>query len=550
MAVVAGVPLGFFSLQLTPLKLAPRLAPCGGLAVAQPRAGPSWPLLPAFPQCFLSQTSLPLSLSLAWPRVTGSLWRNLGPARHGLCCRRSPCFFVSKFTPLELAPRLAPCDGLAVAQPRCCRSVRAVVAGIAPVSSLSNLTPLQLAPSLAPCGGLAVAQSPAGPSWPLLAAFPQFFLPQSSLPLSLLPAWPGLAGSLWRNLGPVRHGRSCRRSPSFISLKLHSPSACPLAWPRVAGWLWRNLGPARHCRCCWRSLSLFSLQLHSPRACSLLGPVWRARCCGIPGRDAMAVVAGVPPVLSLSNFTPLQLAPRLAPCGGLAVAQPRAGPSWPLFLAFPQSFLTPTSLTARVFPAWPRVAGSLLRNPGPGCHGRCCRRSLSFISSKLHSPRACHPLGPVWRARCGAAPGRPVMAVVAGVPPVLSLSNISPFELAPRLAPCGGLALAQPRCCRSVMAVVAGVPPVLSFSNFTPLELVPCLAPCGGLGVAQSRAGPSWPLLPAFPQVFFSPSPLPLSLSLAWPRVAGSLWRNLGPARHGRCCRRSPSFISLQHLSL
>ena len=177
----------------------------------------------------------------------------------------------------------------------------------------------------------------------------------------------------------------------------------------------------------------------------------------------------------------------------------------------------------------------------------------------------------MWRARGGATSGRPVMAVVAGVAPVFSLSNFTPRELAPRLAPCSGLGVAQPRCCRSVMAVVAGVPPVLSLSNFTPLELAPparCgatsgrhvmtvvagvppvfslsnltplklaprLAPCGGLAVAQPRAGTSWPELPALPQFFLSPTSLPFSLPPAWPHVAGSTWRNLGPARHGRCC--------------
>ena len=91
------------------------------------------------------------------------------------------------------------------------------------------------------------------------------------------------------------------------------------------------------------------------------------------------------------------------------------------------------------------------------------------------------------------------------------------------------------------MAVVAGVPPVLCLSNFTPLQLAPRLAPCGGLAVAQPRHGPSWSLLPAFPQFFLSPISLPASLPPAWPRVACSLWRNLGPARHGRCCRLATS---------
>ena len=199
----------------------------------------------------------------------------------------------------------------------------------------------------------------------------------------------------------------------------------PPAWPRVAGSLWRNLGPARHGRCSRRSPSFISLQLHSPSACPPLGPVWRARCGAFSGRHVMAVVAGVPPVFSLSNFTPFELAPPLGPVwrarfGATSVLPVRHGRCC---RRSPKFCLSPTSLPARLPLAWPRVAGSLWRNLGPACHGRCCRRSPSLFS-------------------------------------------------------------------------------------------------------------------------------LPLSLPPAWPRVAGSLWRNPGPARHGRCCRRSPSFISLKHLSL
>ena len=627
MAVVAGFPPVFSLSNFTALHLAPRLAPCGGLAVSQPRARPSRPLLPAFPQFFLSQTSLPFtSLRPAWPRVAGSLCRNLGPARHGRCCRLSPSFSLSNFTARELAPRLAPCGGLAVSQPRArpswpllpafpqffplklhCPSrcpalgpvwrarcvatsgppvmavvagfppvfplsnftalrpcpppgpvwrarcvatsgppVMAVVAGFPPVFSLSNFTARELAPRLAPCGGLAVSQPRARPSRPLLPAFPQFFPSQTSLPFTLPPAWPRVAGSLCRNLGPARHGRCCRLSPSFFSLKLHCPSTLPPAWPRVAGSLCRNLGPARHGRCCRLSPSFslsnftarelapgawprvagslcrnlgparhgrccrlsprfFPLKLHSPSRCPALGPVWRARCVATSGPPVMAVVAGFPPVFPLSNFTALHLAPRLAPCGGLAVSQPRARPSRPLLPAFPQFFPSQTSLPASLPPAWPRVAGSLCRNLGPARHGRCCRLSPSFSSLKLHCPSPCPPPGPVWRARCVATSGPPVMAVVAGFPPVFSLSNFTARELAPRQAPCGGLAVSQP------------------------------------------RARPSRPLLPAFPQFFPSQTSLPFtSLPRAWPRVAGSLCRNLGPARHGRCCRLSPSFFSLK----
>ena len=218
MADVAGVPLVFSLSNFTPLELAPRLAPCGVVAVAQPRAGVSWPLLPAFPQIYLSQTSLPFSLPPAWARVAGSLWRNLGPARHGRCCRRSPVLYLSNFTSLQLAPRLGPCGGLAVAQPRAGPSWPLLPA-LTQVFSLSNFTPCELAPRLAPRGGLAVAPPRAGTSWPLLPAFPQFFLSPTSVPLSLPPAWPRVAGSLWRNPGPARHGRCSRRSPSVFSLK-------------------------------------------------------------------------------------------------------------------------------------------------------------------------------------------------------------------------------------------------------------------------------------------------------------------------------------------
>ena len=151
-------------------------------------------------------------------------------------------------------------------------------------------------------------------------------------------------------------------------------------------------------------------------------------------------------------------------------------------------------------------------------------------------------------ARCGATPGRPDIAVVAGVPPVFSLSNVSPFELAPRLAPCGGLAVAQPRAGPS-WPLLPAFPQVFSLSNFTPCELAPRLAPRGGLAVAPPRAGTSWPLLPAVPPFFLSPTSLPFSLPPAWPHVAGSTWRNLGPARHGRCCWRSPRFFSLERHS-
>ena len=154
MAVVAGVPPVCSLSIFTPLELAPRLAPCGGLAVAQPRAGPSWPLLPAFPQLYLSQTSLPLSLPPTWPRVAGSLWRNLGVA---------------------------------------------------------------------------------SPSWPLLPAFPQSFPSPTSHPASLPLAWPRVAGSLWRNLGPACNGRCCRRSPRFFLSPTSLPLSLPPAWPRVAG---------------------------------------------------------------------------------------------------------------------------------------------------------------------------------------------------------------------------------------------------------------------------------------------------------------------------
>ena len=182
----------------------------------------------------------------------------------------------------------------------------------------------------------------------------------------------------------------------------------------------------------------------------------------------------------------------------------------------------------------------------PVGHGRCCGRSPSLFSLQLHTPRGCPPLGPVWRGRCGATSGRPVMAVVAGVPPVFPLSNVSPFELAPRLAPCGGLAVAQPRAGPS-WPLLPAFPQLYLSQTSLPLSLPPAWPRVAGslwrnLGVA----GPSWPLLPAFPQIVLSPSSRPLSLSLAWPRVAGSVWRNLGPARHGRCCRRSPSPFTLQ----
>ena len=85
------------------------------------------------------------------------------------------------------------------------------------------------------------------------------------------------------------------------------------------------------------------------------------------------------------------------------------------------------------------------------------------------------------------------MAVVAGIAPVFSLSNFTPLQLAPRLAPCGGLGVAQPQAGPSWPLLLA-VRQVFSLSNFTTLKLAPRFAPCGGLAVAQPRAGPTWPL--------------------------------------------------------
>ena len=276
------------------------------------------------------------------------------------------------------------------------------------------------------------------------AGFPLVFPSQTSLPASLRPAWHRVAGSLCRNLGPSRHGRCCRLSLS-LSYQTSLPASLRPAWHRVAGSLCRNLGPARHGRCCRLSPS-FSLSnfiaLHlAPR----LAPCGGLAVSQPRARLSWPLLPAFPQFFPLSNFTPLHLAPRLAPCGGLAVSQPRARPSWPLLPAFPQ-----------------------------------------FFPLKLHCPSPCPPPGPVWRARCVATSGPPVTAVVAGFPPVISLSNFIARELAPRLAPCGGLAVSQP------------------------------------------RAGPSRPLLP------------PLR-----PHLAGSLWRNPGPARHGRCCRFSPSHLSI-----
>ena len=295
MAVVASVPPDFSLSNVTPLE----------------------PLLPALTQFFLYPTSLLASLPPAWPRVAASLWRNLGPTRHGRSCRLCPSFFSLQLHSPSACPPLGPMwRGRRGAISG--RHVMAVVASVPPDFSLSNVTPLE----------------------PLLPALTQFFLYPTSLPLSLPPAWPRVAASLWRNLGPTRHGRSCRRSPSFVSLQLHFPSPCPPLGP-VWRAPWRNLGPARHGRCCRRSPSFFSHQLHSPSPCPPLGSLWRPRCGATSGRHVVAVVAGVAPVFSLSNFTSLQFAP-----------------------------------------AWPRVAGSVWCNLRPARHGGCSRRSPSVSSLK------------------------------------------------------------------------------------------------------------------------------------------------------------------------